>query len=530
MTRRVSMSLVPVALAALGLVMVFHAPLLSGLRLMQTEPTDTRFINYTLEQETRALGFGGRRPDLWSPPIFYPEPNTAAYSDILVALVPFYAPWRLAGFLPDTAFQLWTLTVALLNYFVFWRFLRKVFWLGQAASSLGAFLFAYGAIRVAQLNHPQLLPHFYSVIAVWACMQLFSSDERARAPRTWIPVLFVSVVLQLWAGFYLGWFLVFFLAVGALWGLLLDETRGPFLRFLRQNALLLLVSALLSALAILPLARHYLAAAGTVGLRTFGDAAVMLVPLKAWLYHGPWSWLYGRTAGWPLFAMPMDWEKALGLGLITPLVVASGLLAERRRVAVQVVLLTSLSAVLAVTILPGGESLWRLVYQLIPGAAAIRAVARIGLVLLIPAAIGLALAVERMSARGARWSVVVVGAVVMLEQGHSMPSYVKADLRADVQAVVQSVPQGGACEAFYFCVPDRRKPAWQSHLDAMWAQLERPIPTVNGYSGNLPPGFVTLGDNLVDSADDEPRIRQWLADWMGRHGRDASRVCVVKAR
>src|SRR5512146_740962 len=80
---------VPFAFAALGLLMAFHASLLSGLSKMHADRIDTRFVNYGLEYGHRWLASRGAL-ELWSPPFFHPQENVAAYSDVLVGALPFY--------------------------------------------------------------------------------------------------------------------------------------------------------------------------------------------------------------------------------------------------------------------------------------------------------------------------------------------------------------------------------------------------------------------------------------------------------
>ena len=85
--------------------------------------------------------------------MFYPAPNTAAYSDILLGVAPFYWLWRGLGAAPDTAFQLWVMTIASVNYAVAVVCCRRLLHVGWTAAAFGGFVFAYGSTRVAQLVH-----------------------------------------------------------------------------------------------------------------------------------------------------------------------------------------------------------------------------------------------------------------------------------------------------------------------------------------------------------------------------------------
>ena len=82
----------PLLLLAFGLTAAFYPTLFSGFRRMQNDPGDTRHLNYILEHDYLWLTRAPLDRDLWSPPIFYPVANAAAYTELLLGALPFYAP------------------------------------------------------------------------------------------------------------------------------------------------------------------------------------------------------------------------------------------------------------------------------------------------------------------------------------------------------------------------------------------------------------------------------------------------------
>src|SRR6266446_7278007 len=88
--RQLSTALLPIALLILGMTIAFYPMLFSKLGQMQTDPGDTRFVNFILEYEYRWLRGDLLALEFWSPRIFFPERNTLAYSDIFVSVLPFY--------------------------------------------------------------------------------------------------------------------------------------------------------------------------------------------------------------------------------------------------------------------------------------------------------------------------------------------------------------------------------------------------------------------------------------------------------
>jgi hypothetical protein len=131
----------------------------------------------------------------------------------------------------------------------------------------------------------------------------------------------------------------------------------------------------------------------------------------------------------------------------------------------------------------GSDSLWIKYSGIIPGAIAIRAVGRIILLLLIPAALGLASTVQWLEERRSAALAWIVGLVCLAEQGVTTTTLDAAANRATIAALASRVEPGRA--AFYYH-PCEDRPTLDYHLDAMWASLDRGVPTINGYSGHSP--------------------------------------------
>jgi hypothetical protein len=511
--------------------MAFHPMILSGLARMETDPGDARHLNYMLEHGFQWLRSNPGHADFWSPPFFFPEKNTSAYSETLLGVLPFYVPWRIAGFLPDTSLQLWTLTVSLLNFGAVYLLLTRLLGQGSLGSCLGAFLFSFGSPRIAQSGHQQLLAHFFTISAIASLAALFGpeGERTARWKRTaWVALFAASLVAQFYACFYLAWMLMFALSIACVATLFIRKARRRAVALISRCWPAISVCAVISALAIAPMVRHYSQALAVVGYRSFDAAAKMLPDPQAWLDLGPRNWLYGRFWARSQFGeMPFEGEKRLGVGLVTMLTVGYGLFVERNRTGVRVLLVTSAAVIVLTTMFANGFTLWSVVFGLVPGAGAIRAVARIGLVMLLPASIGLAFAFEHLSRLLSRAVLLPLAAFVIVEQGQTVPSYDKKGVRAEVEQVVRRVPEG--CEAFFLVVPENQKMAWQTHLDAMWAGIAKGVPTVNGYSSNFPPRWDLL-DDQIHGPGDEIRIRESLRRWLISHGHDPARTCLVSTR
>ena len=173
---------------------------------MQVEPLDTPLINYILEHSYLWITGDPLHGSFWSPPVFYPASNTAAYSETFLGTAPVYWLFRILGTAPDTSYQLWFIALAALNFLAAFVFLRRGLAAGFAGATAGAWLMAFGSPRTQQLIHAQLVPVFFVLIALYCLHRLFI--EPATGGR-FVAVFFAAVAVQLYTSFYVGWFLIF---------------------------------------------------------------------------------------------------------------------------------------------------------------------------------------------------------------------------------------------------------------------------------------------------------------------------------
>ena len=335
-----------------GLVMMFHPTLFSGFARIQTAADDPRLINYLLEHSYLWIRGEPSHRSFWDIPIFYPARNIAAHSDTLLTVAPLYWAFRVLGFLPDTAFQLWMLTVAALNYLAGYWLLRSGFRRGVLGSICGAFLFAFAAIRTNEVEHQQLAPQVYTVVTLMALIHIFRDPPRHPAAAfAWWSIAGLSLVAQFYASFYLAWFLVLALEFAALWGLILPRSRQVLVGVIRQHWQAIGWAAVLSAWAIRPLLAHYLLAANEAGLRDYHrEIAVSIPDWRTWFYMGGDSWLFGWVPRlWLFHGMAVEQSQRRGLGAVTLVLCLAGLTARRREPAVQLTGLVWFSLLLALT-------------------------------------------------------------------------------------------------------------------------------------------------------------------------------------
>jgi hypothetical protein len=323
-------------------------------------------------------------------------------------------------------------------------------------------------------------------------------------------------VFQLYASWYLGWFLTFGLTVCLLVILLFAASRREIQSILLSYWRVLLVAALLSVAMLSWMGFHYFEALKQLSGRKWDEMDWLVPRVQSWFYMGNSNILYGWTSNWILsnFRLTQIQEHQLGLGLVTFVCSVFGVRRMRRSTWGRVVIVSSLLIFVASLNFLGYLSLWRIVQQIYPGGTSIRAVCRVSLLLLIVFSFGVATFLDQMKNR---WLVYALAAVMCLEQVAVTSSYDKIEFRERVERVVELISKDS--DVFYyanFLPKNETEPPYICQLDAMWAQIKIRKPTVNGYSGNEPPGW-HLSACSVNSRSEIDQLDQNLYKWLDKN-------------
>jgi hypothetical protein len=344
-----------VGIGVLGVAMVHHPMILSGFARIQTDLGDSRLNHYLLEHGYRWVRGEAGHQDLWSPPFFYPAENAAAHSDLLLGVGPVYWLWRILGAAPDRAFALWMVSMSVLNYAAGLLVFGRGLGFGLPAAVGGAALVAFGAPRVNQLGHQQLLPCFYVLLAVYALARLAGDRSLGRPARAAHWLLAVAAgVAQLYSGVYLGWFLILGLGLATAAALALGSCRRVVLGLLWQDLGAIVVAGTLGLLCLQPFLSHYLRTARQVNTQYLPTLRGLHPQFWSWWNLGRGSWLWGWTADrGPFRGQPFLAEHLLGIGFLTPWFCVLGLYLGRDRPICRLAALVALIVWIATTFLPG---------------------------------------------------------------------------------------------------------------------------------------------------------------------------------
>jgi len=481
-----------IALAVAGLACLVRET--DWLRAFPGDIGDARFNQVILEHLYQWAA--GRVDSLWSPGFFHPFTGALAFSDNHFGTGVFYAIWRAAGVGREVAFDLWFCTGAVASFVAAGYTFRRL-GMDVAGAAAGGFVFAFALPVLAQEVHAQLIYRFPIPLALLALVR-YAEDRSVRH----LLQLAILLCVQFLCSIYLGVFLA--MLVGAMGGALalaglrresrirravpgrgwLARPYGNALEWLFALALALCVALML--IEYLQVAKAYRfgrpwdetqSMLPRIGSYLLADGA----PLSAWIG----SWIDG---------IPMRHEHQLFVGVSVAGLCAAGVLVgvhDRGWRELALASVIALALLVIVTVDFDGVSIYRYLARL-PGLNAIRAVSRVVLVQLLPIAVLVGIAVtgsRRLARRGLFLAVVAI--LMSSEAVSHVPS--RTPVREAIERLDQwrkQVVDSSVDDVLVVLIPRGGEPYWAVEIDAMLLAQELGIPTMNGYSGNAPPGFV----------------------------------------
>ncbi|MEH1829638.1 MAG: hypothetical protein V7L22_30595 [Nostoc sp.] len=518
-----------------GIFIAFYPTILSRFALMQTDPGDTRLNNYFLEHSFQLLINKDYVGGLWSPTFFYPYENVLAFSDNLFGSAPIY--WLFRLFLSaDFAFQIWMIAVCILCFCSFALLMRR-YQVSHLLSALGAFLFAFSMPRINQIGHQQLLPQFFTPLAFLIGWEFFLQPTRKK-----ITLFLLLIYLQVLAGIYLGWFLLFSLPIffAIAYKLAQASVRSNLLSYCRADYKAIITITLVWAATMFLTLFPYLEAKSALGRRSYSEIDTMLPRISSWFTVDSGS-LWAPLLSWVPKGLPMEWEHRMFAGVIVFFLIGVSLyilFKSQNILTVERALLTKVCFFVFITLfflslrLPFGISLWRIIYEVVPGASVIRAVTRIWSVayfyLLVAGILCFdSLLQSTVIIKRRLFKLVIVSIFCLIGISEqfifNLPQYEKAPFLKETTEISSLMKQG--CNVAYLS-SKLEKPISVAgiinQLTAMWAGIEVNVPVVNGYSSAPPPNYGEMGKSL--------KISQVL-DWLSFFNKNISgNLCVISPK
>jgi hypothetical protein len=439
---------------------------------------------------------------LWSPGFFYPFERVLGLSDNHFGSVWSYALLRGAGLTREMAYSGWFLVGTVLNFWVCWWVLKREGFAGVAAGA-GACVFAFALPMLHQEGHAQMVYRFAVPLAVFAAYRgLMHKDIAALAQAVfWCGIQFLCSI-------YLGVFLVYLLIAGLLAYAVVHAVVG-FSNRLTQSwgiekqrlATWIWIGLAVSVgIAVALLLRQYQQIASDYGVvRPLDDLRSLMPKPTSYLLADQSQltrWVGSSVAP---FAERPEHQMFVGLGVALFVLLGLGAACCARtllgplRACAGVAGLT-LGLLVVLTLMVGDFSLYLWVLKL-PGVAAIRAVSRIILVLLLPVTILVALGFEyglqSVHGRVLKPIVILLALIVLAaETVWYQPHHAAVQTWLDRQKGMNSfITTALPRDAILYVTQRQSEPFYITELDAMIYAQDHHLRTLNGYSGSTPAGY-----------------------------------------
>jgi len=475
-----------------------------GLELIPGDYGDARLNNYFLENIYQF--FLGNSTSLIHLNFFSFFPFVGGFSDNLFGASPIYLFFR--GFTgeSDTAFQLWIYGSYIANYFsAYWGL--RLLGIKPVAAIFGALIFAFSLPVFAKTLHAQL-GYRFCVPLVIAYFYLFLESGNIR--------FFVYSVAWLVWGFYcsiyIGVFTAFFIAWMALIFFVIDlfKKKPVFIAHITQWKNLPLSSWFIYSLyllmllaAMVVLMYPYLEVSLLYGFkRNYSEISMMLPTIKSY-FLADLSPIWGA---YPQFFgdVSVRHEQQMFIGMLPLGLIVFSLFVPKGNQKLAYWTMAATLFLVAIFTLKVNESysLWEY-FSKLPLLNSLRAVSRFILVLLFPIAFMCSLSIEYlMDKKNAIINLLVcillLGVVSESISSNIYVAYPKKEWRSRLQNEERRLPKDLPSDAILFFSKIASAPHIDE-LDAMWVSMSNLKPTLNGYSGNFPPGYqLNFGSNCLE--------------------------------
>ncbi|MEJ8859987.1 hypothetical protein WKW79_35950 [Variovorax robiniae] len=327
---------------------------------------------------------------------FYPYSGSLGYNDGYFLYGVIYSAIRQFGVDPFLSSEMVNVIVKSIGFLGLYWAIRSIFLIPTWLCLLGATVFTVSNNSFMEAIHAQLFTvGFAPVMAAF----LFHAHRACRAGMTRSGVLWCALSAfwySAWVltAFYTAWFFAFFCGLASLLYCVADPAALRRIWFDRTRfAVPVVVGAAILVAGLLPFVMVYLPKARETGMHPFAEALTFSPSIFDTFNVGPNNWLFGKANVWINARlrpdMPLEGPRASGLPpvLIALFVGATSWLwctqAGRKQV-----LARSVAAAAAISWLLslhfGPFTPWQWIHAYIPGAAAIRVIARYQMFLVGP--------------------------------------------------------------------------------------------------------------------------------------------------
>ncbi len=478
------------------------------LKYMIGDMGDARFIASIVEYNYQWLI--GNYDKYWDGFFMYGDKEVISYSDNLLGSLPLYALIRCTGIHFLTAFQLLILLFHVLNFSCAHFFFKKTTQ-NKYAAATGAFIFAFSIMLMGVYNYPQFVFRF--------CIPLFFYFFQRYLTSKKSKDLFWSIfflVFQFYLGVYIGYFLLFFAFIYFVSYFIFTEPRPSFVQLKNQVAQLI-VGFVVFLLGLMPIMYFYYKRKLSNGYYTSYDEVLETVPhISSYLKSFPdsFSWqIIQNTSinskyGWFHFLFPG------GLVFIA-IVFSIYLVIKKNNKTLYLILLSTLLLFLVLTTEYNKVTLYKYMFDFVPGFKAIRVVSRIVIVAIFFGAwlVSLNLTYVFTNLKKKSYVVIFMLPLILFLDNYVSPKSVNVTQKQitinkiiAIKAKLKKHPNYKNYRVFAY-IPYKVNDPSKIQIDAMLAAVYLKMKTINGYSSSCSGKF-----GLVWSKCDSESVSNWCKD------------------
>ena len=473
---------------------------------------------------------------------FYPVQDTLAYSDMLLGFGIVHSILRFVGVDIYDAYKITLIVIHILGSISCWYLLKKVVNVNYFWSLFGTVAFSFSNAYAANTNHTQLLALSMVPLLVTLGVRFFQNIDIRLKRNAYAYAAIIQLLLILYTAWYIFFFIALFTTVAVIiWFI---GSLGKKDKFVSQIGSLIktlnydIIGYLLVAGALMiPFVKLELNALQISGGRTYNGVFyyqpeiidIVHVPASNFMM-GKWitSLKLDQRVGIENGEMSMGFSPVL---LILLMIVLTRHCVSKSRqpdktVKLSIVCLEAvlICLLLTVRLSSNGVSLWKIVFNVFPGAKSIRAVSRFFLFLNLPMAVCTSILCDYYFdkykdlfhgegwARAASCGIVFILLVMSNLDIKGVPANWNKEISNQLLADIEMPPED--CKAFYVINCTKKGSSPVLSLDGYQIADSLGLKTLNGYSGFAPPEY---GDVFkVDSEGYEAAVIQWII----RHGLD----------
>lgn len=536
MNKRILTTIYVMAGLVLALFTTCHPMIISHFNMIPGDIGDSRFIVAILNHWYNV--FLGKEA-FFKLNFFYPDRLALGFSEAFFGFGVIYSFFRMLGCNYFTSFELLYFFVISIGYCFILLILRKILRLNWFFSIVGAIFFVSLNAIQNQFGHAQLLGfYFYPLLVCLIYLYVHAKNTGSEA-LSWLYIILFSILTGLFffTSYYTAWFFVFTIVLVAFSYIILHffnqsakTVLSRWYLFGKSNYLQIGVGLLVFIISLTPFLITYLPVIASGYHFPFSSTLYYSPGIKDIINVGGNNYLWSPILRMIHFDFGKTMEISSGftfIFLVMFLGFVIGFFKRRNKenstkdLIVYSLAAASIIIILLTTKFHDRFSLWYVIYHIIPGATAIRALGRYMIVSQMLASIFILYHLNKLyenmrsSSKISHQYVVasllifVITAGVCAEQVNK--GYFVLNKNAQIDFLNKFNPDS-QCKLFYINGPGpfSNNPI-MSQIDALMVSMKLNMPTINGYSGNLPNGW-----HLSDSSS--PLYNHYVNQWVMSRG------------